>query len=61
MYSKPQLARFGTFRDLTQSGCVGATDNVSFTGTNGVTATAVGANPDPDEPYRICLNFRGSR
>lgn len=28
MYQKPSLQRFGTFRDLTQLGCFGATDLV---------------------------------
>ncbi len=60
MYAKPQLSRFGTFRHLTQAGCQGASDNVTFVGTNGATGVAVGATPDADEPYQICLNT-GSR
>ncbi len=60
MYQAPTVHRFGTFRMLTQAGCEGATDNVTFTGTNGVTAGSVGSVPDSNEPYRYCLNF-GSR
>ena len=60
MYHKPQLSRFGTFRDLTQAGCQGASDNVTFTGANGAVGVATGTVPDTDEPYRICLNT-GSR
>ena len=60
MYQKPSVQRFGTFRHLTQAGCEGATDNVTFVGTNGVTAGSVGSRPDSDEPYRYCLNV-GSR
>ncbi len=61
MYVKPQLEAFGTFRNLTQSGCQGASDNVTFVGTNGATGVTTGSMPDSDEPYKICLNNAGSR
>ena len=32
MYQKPALQRFGTFRDLTQAGCVGASDGFAVEG-----------------------------
>jgi len=41
MYQKPTIARFGTFRDLTQAGCIGTTDGRSFEGSG----TSVGSTP----------------
>lgn len=35
MYRKPAVERFGTFRDLTQQGYQGASDGLTFNGTNG--------------------------
>jgi hypothetical protein len=32
MYQKPRMARFGTFRDLTQAGCTGTSDGRTFEG-----------------------------
>lgn len=61
MYNAPQLTRFGKFRDLTRSGCISGSDNVTFIGTTGATGVATGSLPDNDEPYAICLNTPGSR
>ena len=41
MYQKPALQRFGTFRDLTQAGCVGASDGFAVEGIG----TSTGARP----------------
>ncbi len=35
MYSKPGIERFGAFRDLTRQGFTGASDGLTFNGTNG--------------------------
>ena len=35
MYKKPELEKFGTFRELTQIGIVGVTDGYTITGPNG--------------------------
>ncbi|MDQ6827757.1 MAG: lasso RiPP family leader peptide-containing protein [Gemmatimonadota bacterium] len=35
MYNKPRVERFGTFRELTQQGFQGASDGITFAGTNG--------------------------
>ena len=32
MYQSPTVVRFGSFRDLTQAGCSGTTDGMSFMG-----------------------------
>ena len=55
MYQKPQLERFGTFRDVTQAGCVSASDNITV---NGGGATSVGSKPLPgnsDLSGLLCL------
>ena len=35
MYKKPELEKFGTFRELTQIGILGATDGYTITGPTG--------------------------
>ena len=32
MYHKPAVSSFGTFRELTQAGCAGASDGKTFEG-----------------------------
>ncbi len=53
MYEKPQLSRFGTFRELTQAGCEGAMDGRVVEGIG----TSVGSEPNGTADF--C--FVGSR
>ncbi len=41
MYQKPSVQRFGAFRSLTQAGCSGQSDNVTFMGSG----PSVGSEP----------------
>ena len=41
MYVKPQVKRLGSFRELTQLGCLGATDSFSVPGIG----TSIGSTP----------------
>lgn len=43
MYQKPTVARLGTFRQLTQTGCVGTTDLTSIPGATSIGSTPIGA------------------
>ena len=53
MYQKPMIERFGSFRDLTQTGCFGAADGFSVPGIG----ASVGTTPRPDASGTtdICL------
>lgn len=46
MYTKPQLDRFGTFRDLTQAGCQGALDGRIVEGVGTSTGSQINATAD---------------
>lgn len=35
MYHTPRVQRYGTFRDLTQAGCMGVSDGETYKGTTG--------------------------
>ena len=59
MYQKPSIARFGSFRDLTQAGCTGNSDGMTF---NGVTGPSVGSEPRvTNGTTDFCFSGRGSR
>lgn len=53
MYQKPTVVRLGTFRQLTQLGCVGGTDSFSVPGigTSIGSTPVVGSNGQPT----VCL------
>ena len=46
-YEKPGVTRFGTFRELTQAGCVGGSDGFQFQGATSIgnAPTFSGSNP----------------
>jgi hypothetical protein len=46
MYTKPQLAYFGTFRDLTRAGCQGALDGRVVEGVGTSTGSEFNATAD---------------
>jgi hypothetical protein len=48
VYRKPALVRYGTIEQLTQAGCFGENDNVSFAG-----ADSPGSQPNF---YDVCLS-----
>jgi hypothetical protein len=59
MYQKPQVERFGTFRELTQVGCVGGRDGGSVFGASiGSTPTYSGTNPVTTD---LCFVAVGTR
>ena len=43
MYQKPAVVRLGTFRQLTQLGCTGGSDNQSVLGATSIGSTKVGS------------------
>jgi len=60
MYQKPSISRFGTFRDLTRTGCTGTSDGFTVVGIG----TSVGSTPTIDGTAGttdICLRSGGSR
>lgn len=59
-YTKPVVERFGTFRELTQAGCSGASDGATLAGGTSVgsTPTFSGTNPVTTD---FCFVTPGSR
>ena len=59
-YEKPAIERFGTFRELTQAGCSGASDGATMLGgtSAGSTPTFSGTNPVTTD---FCFVTMGSR
>ncbi len=59
-YEKPAVERFGTFRDLTQAGCAGASDGMMQAGSVSVgsTPTFSGSNPVTTD---FCFVAAGTR
>ncbi len=58
MYEKPTVQKFGTFRDLTQAGCTGASDGATFMGSG----TSVGDVPRiTNGTTDYCFTNAGSR
>ncbi len=53
-YSKPALTRFGSFRELTQAGCEGASDGHTVEGVVGIST-----GREPNATADFC--FVGSR
>ena len=53
MYQKPTVVRLGTFRQLTQLGCLGGTDSFSVPGIG----TSIGGTPvyGPNRQPTVCL------
>ena len=61
MYQKPTIARFGSFRELTQAGCTGNSDNIAWTGP-GPGGTSVGDTPRrTNGTIDYCFTDGGSR
>lgn len=54
MYQKPTVVRLGTFRQLTQLGCTGATDNFSIPGVTSIGSVPIGKGT-------VCLAPNSSR
>ena len=58
MYQKPSVQKFGTFRDLTQAGCMGTSDGETFRGSG----PSVGNVPRITAGTTdFCFTSRGSR
>ncbi len=58
MYTKPSVEKFGTFRELTQAGCTGASDGRTFEGSG----SSVGSTPRvTNGTTDFCFSNRGSR
>ena len=56
MYQKPTVERFGSFRDLTQAGCSGTTDGMTFMGSG----PSVGSVPrTTNGTTDFCFTTRG--
>ena len=56
MYQKPSVEKFGTFRELTQAGCTGASDGKTFEGSG----PSVGGTPRiTNGTTDFCFTSRG--